>query len=135
MDRLFRHFSIAGILAVAVATALAALLVSGHFAIGVLVGGALGLVNFRGLMKNMRGLDINDPKPSRLMLAGGARLLLLLGVVTLIAATGRVDLLGLAAGFTVAVLVVVVTGVLEMRRLVAEEPLPPIGPPPPEESG
>jgi len=128
MDRLYKSFSIATLAAVAAAFALAAVFVSLEIAVGVLVGGVLGLANLRGLIRNVQALDVQDPKQGKLMFAGGARMLMLLTVLAIIAFTGRVDLIGLLVGFTVAVLVMVAAGAAHMRRLVAEEPAQFIGP-------
>lgn len=121
MKRLVKRFSRTALIVWGIAVAAAALLFSKHIAIGVLVGGALGLLNVRGMARGVTGLDINDPKPARLFFGGAVRLVVLCVVIVLIAMTKKVDLVGLLAGFTLMVFTVVAEGVREMRLIVKDE--------------
>ena len=68
--RLVRRFSRSALIVWGIAIAAAALLFSKNIAFGVIVGGALGLLNVRGMARGVTGLDINNPRPARLFLAG-----------------------------------------------------------------
>jgi hypothetical protein len=119
--RLVKRFSILGVMALGVAVAIAFVFVSKHFAIGVLVGGVLGLVNVRGLARGVSGMDINNPRPARMFFGGGVRLIILCLAIVLIAMTKKVDLVGLLLGFTVELVVVMVAGAFEVKALSKEE--------------
>jgi hypothetical protein len=122
--QLVRRFSIAAFLALIASVAASALIFSGHVAFGVFVGGALGLLNVRGLARGISGLDINNPRPGLLFMGGAVRLLVLFTAIVLIAMTRKVDLIGLLAGFTIVLLVLTAVGLLEFRTSSSHPPGP-----------
>ncbi len=121
MKRLIRRFSYTALVVWGIAIAIAAVLFSWHVVFGVILGGALGLLNMRGMARGVTGLDINDPRPGRLFFGGAVRIVVLGAAIVLIAMTRSVNLFGLLAGFLLIVLVVVVEGVREMRLISKDE--------------
>lgn len=121
MNRLVKRFSRTALVVWGIAIAMAAVLFSKHIAIGVFVGGLLGLLNVRGMARGVTGLDINNPRPARLFFGGAVRLVVLCAAIVLIAMTRKVDLVGFLVGFTLMVFVVVAEGVREMRLIGKDE--------------
>ena len=120
-QRLVKRFSRSALVVWGIAVAASLLLISKEVAVGVLVGGALGLLNVRGMARGVTGLDINNPRPARLFFGGAVRLVILCVAIVLIAMTRKVDLVGLLVGFTLMGFVVVAEGVREMRLISKDE--------------
>ncbi|MCK4911438.1 MAG: ATP synthase subunit I [Thermodesulfovibrionales bacterium] len=120
-QRLIRRFSKTALVVWGIAIVLAALLFSKQVAFGVIVGGAMGLLNMRGMARGVTGLDINNPRPARMFFGGAVRLVVICAAIVLIAMTRSVNLLGLLAGFILVVFVVVAEGVREMRLISRED--------------
>jgi hypothetical protein len=84
--------------------------------VGILVGGVLALLNLKGLSRGIAGL-LGTYKPTlKLMLLSIFRILLLSIVIIILAATRAVNLLGLAAGFSVVTVLIVMEGLSIARR-------------------
>jgi hypothetical protein len=92
--------------------------------LSLLAGGALAMANFRGLARGLKGLLGTDRPAGKLLFLSFFRLTIVAGIIFLLAATRTVNLIALAAGFTVVVLLVVVEGYREARRFLP----PPQGP-------
>ena len=121
MNRLIKRFSRTALIVWGIALLAAFVLISRQFAVGVLVGGALGLLNMRGLVRGVSKLDVNDPRPAGLFFGVVVRLAVLFTAILLISMTGKVNLLGLLAGFILIIFVVVAEGAREIRLLVKED--------------
>ncbi len=78
--------------------------------LGIIVGGALALLNFRGLERGLENLLGGTRPTMKLMFLGVFRLLILSAAIVLLAYSRAVDLIGLMAGFSVVVLLVLFEG-------------------------
>lgn len=112
INRIYRN---AGILLVLAAGASAA---GGDwkFPLGVIVGGVLGLLNLRGMVRGLEDLTlVPDPKAS-IMFKSLIRLFILSLVIIILAMTRTVHLVGLLVGFTVVLLSTITEGFRTARK-------------------
>ncbi len=87
----------------------------------ILVGGILGMANFRGMTVGLDSL-LGSFKPTmKLMFLSVFRLIIIMTTMIVLVALKVVDVLGLAAGFT-AVLVVIVAEGYRAARAVSHSP-------------
>jgi hypothetical protein len=78
--------------------------------LGIFLGGVLALLNLRGLKRGVENLIGTERPTVKLVFMSMFRLLLLGAVITLLAASRAVNLLGLLVGFTVVFALVMVEG-------------------------
>ncbi len=83
---------------------------------GVLAGGLLALINFRGLVRGVRGLLGGGGAMGRMIFLSQFRLVLLFVVLGLIVYLKLVNIFGILAGFTIVFAVVLVEGYRDARR-------------------
>lgn len=84
--------------------------------LGILFGGALGIINLRGLAKGVKGLmelhaGGGGASPAgRMIFMSFFRLILLAAVIALLAASKLINLIGLLIGFTVVFALLLIEG-------------------------
>jgi len=88
--------------------------------VSILIGGVLGLANFRGMTVGLDAL-LGTHKPAlKLMFLNIFRLIIIMTTIIILAALRVVDLLGLLGGFT-AVLAVIVAEGLRTARAISDD--------------
>lgn len=111
-----KRYYMRAIIITVMAAALAAIIEPRRLPVGVIVGGALAIINIRGLTKGLYNL-MSQPHPARrLFLAGSVRLMMLATIIILLAYFRLVDMLGLLAGFAVASMALVLEGLGAVRK-------------------
>jgi len=90
---------------------------------GVLAGAVLALINFRGMIKNLYNLMGTDNPTVKLVFMSIVRLFMIFAVITALALLKAVNLLGLMAGFTVVVILVVKEGYVDSQSEPPEGPM------------
>jgi len=83
---------------------------------GILVGGLLGLANFKGLTFGLEALLGTHRPAGRLMILGMFRLFIVMTIIIVLAWLKLVNLLGLLAGFTAVLIVVLFEGFRAARH-------------------
>ena len=96
--------------------ALSALIEPRHLPIGIIMGGVLGIYNFRGLNRGLANLLGTHRPAAKLTLMGIGRLLIVFSMIILLAVTGVVNLVGLLVGFTVVLILLLIEGVKASRQ-------------------
>ena len=86
-----------------------------HLPLSVLIGGALGLVNLRGLAWGVRGLLGAEKATSRMLFFSQFRIIMLFFVLAAIVYLKLVDIFGILAGFTVVFSMVIIEGLKYAR--------------------
>jgi hypothetical protein len=104
------------IVILAIVSAVSAFAGSGKLSISILIGGLLALFNFSGLARGLETM-LGTHKPAlRLTLLGIFRLIIVSAIIIVLAAGRMVDLVGLAGGFTVVLVLLVVEGLRTARK-------------------
>jgi hypothetical protein len=88
---------------------------------GILVGGALGLANIKGLAWGVRGLLGGRPG-GRVIFFSVFRLLLLFAILSLLVYLRLVNVLGILAGFTVIFSLVMIEGLRYAKNADRDDP-------------
>lgn len=87
-----------------------------HLPAGVLAGGLLALINFRGLVRGVRGLLGAGKGMGRMIFLSQFRLIMLFLVLGLIVYLKLVNIFGILAGFTIVFAIVLVEGYRNARE-------------------
>jgi hypothetical protein len=95
---------------IAVLAGAAAFIGPAKIPLGVVAGGVLALVNFGGMHRGLENLLGTERPTAKLVVLSIFRLTIVSAVIIALAVLRAVDLIGLAAGFTAVVLVLVVEG-------------------------
>lgn len=82
---------------------------------GVLAGGLLALINFRGLVRGVRGLLGAGKGMGRMIFLSQFRLIMLFLVLGLIVYLKLVNIFGILAGFTIVFAIVLIEGYRDAR--------------------
>lgn len=111
MDRILirRIARKASVALIALASA-SALLEWKRLPLSILIGGALGLANMRGLAWGIRGLVGTEKATAKMVFFSQFRLFLLFLVSALLIYTGLVSILGMLAGFSVVFVFTLIEG-------------------------
>jgi hypothetical protein len=78
--------------------------------LGIIAGGLLGIVNFRGLVKNIEGLLGTARLTAKILFFTMTRLLILLAVILLLVWSKTINVFGLIFGFTVVFFFILIEG-------------------------
>ena len=89
--------------------------------ISVLIGGALGLLNLRGLAWGVRGLLGAEKATSRMLFFSQFRIIILFFVLGAIIYLKLVNVFGILAGFTVVFSMVIIEGLKHAREAKIKE--------------
>jgi len=84
--------------------------------VSILVGGLLGLANFKGLTFGLDALLGTHRPAGKLMILGIFRLFIIMSIIIVLAWMKLVDLVALLVGFTAVLVVVLVEGFRAARR-------------------
>ena len=84
--------------------------------LSVLVGGALGLVNLRGLAWGVQGLLGTEKATARMLFFSQFRIIMLFFVLAAIVYLRLVNIFGILAGFTVVFIMVIIEGLKYARE-------------------
>jgi hypothetical protein len=84
----------------------------------ILVGGVLGLANFKGLTFGLEALLGTQRPAGKLMFLGIFRLFIVMTIIIVLAWLRLVDLIGLLVGFTTVLVVVILEGFRSARQAV-----------------
>lgn len=96
--------------ALIIVAAASALLEWKRLPLSVIIGGAVGLANTRGLAWGIRGLVGTEKATAKMVFFSQFRLLLLFLVSALLIYTGLVSILGMLAGFSVVFVFTLIEG-------------------------
>lgn len=111
MDRiLIRRIARKASVALIALAAASALLEWKRLPLSILIGGALGLANIRGLAWGIRGLVGTEKATAKMVFFSQFRLFLLFLVSALLIYTGLVSILGMLAGFSVVFVFTLIEG-------------------------
>ncbi|MEW6066761.1 MAG: ATP synthase subunit I [Nitrospirota bacterium] len=110
MDDLIKRIYKQGILFLLVASVISAFFDWRRLPFSIFIGGMLGLVNLRGLAKNIRGLFGTHNPRGKLMFSSLIRLTMLGFVLALLFASQLVNVIGVLIGFTIIFIVILKEG-------------------------
>jgi hypothetical protein len=97
--------------------ALGGYLGGGKMALGVAMGGVMGLLNLLGMRRGLERFLGDGKSWGVLMLMGSGRLLLLMVAITVLALTRAINLGGFLAGYVAVLAVLIVAGLRTARSL------------------
>ena len=83
----------------------------------ILIGGILGLANFRGLVRNIEGLIGTHRPTAKIVIFSLLRLTLLAAILTLLVAFRIVNVFGILIGFTVVFIMIIKEGLRAAKEL------------------
>lgn len=88
----------------------------GTIPMGIIAGGLIALVNVKGMRAGLKSLLGTNPSAIRIFLLSSFRLMVLFAVMTALALSRAVDMLGFTAGFTVVLVLIVHEGYRIARK-------------------
>ncbi len=109
-----RVYKLSAALVVALAAA-SAFIEPGKLPLGIVMGGVLAALNYRGMARGLRGVLGAEHPTLKIVVLSIIRLSVLFAVIITLAVMRLVDMIGLLVGFTAVVVVVVLEGLRVAR--------------------
>lgn len=92
-----------------------------RFALSVLIGGLIGLVNFRGIVWSVNALLGTEKAQSKMVFLSFFRLLIIFSLLVILAVFEVIRAYGLLVGFTIVFIIIIKEGLLKARSEIKKE--------------